>query len=195
MLRYTKWVARRLRAPMRGRVADSFLAARTWAVGLTLAALLASAAARATVAPLAPVVPFRVGHHMESTVQLKGHPTLLWLLSTWCGSCAAGLQALRSEAAQLEMARLHVIVLRNYKNGGYPGPHIRSFVKRFAPALLSEPNWTFGQASLALEQAYNSRHYPDIYYLIDAAGRIHAVDSAPGATMNRILRFARRAAR
>ncbi|MGC8522512.1 MAG: oxidoreductase, partial [Steroidobacteraceae bacterium] len=139
-------MARRLHAPMQAGVAESFCTARTWAVGLTLAALLASTVARATVAPLAPLVPFTVAGRMESTAQLKGHPTLLWLLSTWCGSCAAGLQALRSEAAQLEMARLHVIVLRNYKNGGYPGPHIRSFVKRFAPALLSEPNWTFGQA-------------------------------------------------
>ena len=194
MLKPRSLLARRRRVPMRVRVAESFCAARTWAVGLALAALLASGLAQATVAPLAPAVPFTVGGRMESTAQMKGHPTLLWLLSTWCGSCAAGLQALRSEAAQLEMARLHVIVLRNYQNGGYPGPHIRAFVKRFAPALLSEPNWTFGQASLALGQAYNGRHYPDIYYLIDATGHIHAVDSAPGATMNRILRFAVRAA-
>ena len=194
MLKPRLLLARRLRAPMQVRIVESFCAARTWTVGLALAALLASGLAQATVAPLAPVVPFTVGGRVESTAQLKGHPTLLWLLSTWCGSCAAGLQALRNEAAQLEMARLHVIVLRNYKDGGYPGPHIRSFVKRVAPALLSEPNWTFGQASLALEQAYNGRHYPDIYYLIDATGHIQAVDSAPGATMNRILRFAGRAA-
>ncbi|MHB1539813.1 MAG: thioredoxin domain-containing protein [Steroidobacteraceae bacterium] len=178
--------------PMRlMRLAQSLPGARFWAAGLACTALLASASASAASAPPAPAARYvTIGARTLSTAQLKGHRTLLWLLSTWCGSCAAGLQTLASDSGELAKAGLHVVVLRNYRNGGYPGPNIRSFVEHFAPALLTQRNWTFGQASLGLDQAYNGRHYPDIYFLIDASGHIRAINSAPSATLDRILRFA-----
>lgn len=161
-------------------------------LGLALTALLANPAAMAGSLPQAPAAPYTTaGGQTRSTAQLKGHKTMVWLLSTWCGSCAAGLQAMADHADQIEKAGLHVVVLRNYQNGGYPGMDIRSFVDRVAPKLLKEPGWTFGKASMQLDYAYNRRHYPDIYFLINASGQVQAVNGAPAATMDRILRFAR----
>ncbi|EQD75063.1 thiol-disulfide oxidoreductase, partial [mine drainage metagenome] len=126
------------------------LSAHTWAMRRPL---LASTPAHAVSPPNGPAALYlTAGGRTISTAQPKGHRTLLWLLSTWCGSCAAGLQAMASEAAQLVKSGLRVVMLRNYRNGGYPDPDIRSFVDRFAPGLLAEPHWTFAQASRGLSQ-------------------------------------------
>ena len=165
---------------------------RTLAVGLVMATLLVNVSAIAGTPPQAPVVPYvTFDGHALSTAQLKGHRAMLWLLSTWCGSCAAGLQAMADQAGKLEKTGLRVVILRNYQNGGYPGPDIRDFVNRVAPKLLKVPGWTLGEASMQLDHAYNRKHYPDIYFLIDADGRVQAVSGAPSATMDKILRFAR----
>ncbi|WP_198034204.1 redoxin domain-containing protein [Acidihalobacter ferrooxydans] len=148
--------------------------------------------ARADSAQLAPPAPFvtTTGQEM-STSSLKEQPTLLWLLSTWCGSCAAGLHTLSDHAAALQKAGIRIVVLRNYKNDGFPGMSIDAFVKRVLPNFVPPKNWIVGQASRMLNRRYNGRHYPDIYYLIDAQGKIRAVGSAPSVTMNKILAFAR----
>lgn len=169
---------------------------RSFGAALMLATLLASAAVggigvtRAADATIAPAAPYTVGGHSRSTATLKGRPAMLWLLSTWCGSCAAGLQAMAKNATQIQKSGLRVVILRNYQDGGYPGPTIDKFVSEVAPTILRDTKWTLGNASAALERAYNSRHYADIYFLIDATGRIQQIGGAPAATMAKILRFA-----
>lgn len=163
--------------------------------GLVLALLLlgmgTSLSVEAGAAPLAPAAPFTtISGRTLSTTSLKGHPTLFWLLSTWCGSCAAGLQTLAQQVDSLQKAGLRVVVLRNYRNDGYPGMHIAEFTRKVLPHFAPPKNWVFGQASQQLGKRYNARHYPDIYFLIDAKGHIKAVDSAPSATFSRILAFA-----
>ncbi|TAL86389.1 MAG: hypothetical protein EPN74_05025, partial [Rhodanobacter sp.] len=64
-------------------------------VGLAMVVSLANVSAIAATPPLAPIVPYTTaGGRTLSTAQFKGHRTMLWLLSTWCGSCAAGLQTM-----------------------------------------------------------------------------------------------------
>ncbi|GGX70806.1 redoxin domain-containing protein [Saccharospirillum salsuginis] len=159
--------------------------------GLLLAGLVAIQGAFAAPAPEAPDAYFRTAEGMTvSTAELKGEPTLLFLLSTWCTSCSAGVKALYRQADQLEDLRLRVVVLRNYENGGYPGMDIQPYVEQVVSNFVQPENWILGQASEKLDQAYYARHYPDIYFLIDANGRIQDVSSAPAATMDRILTFA-----
>lgn len=143
-------------------------------------------------APPAPVAAFTTATGKTlSTTDLKGRPTMLWLLSTWCGSCAAGLQTLAQHADILRKTGLRVVVLRNYKNDGYPGLHIAEFTRKVLPNFNPPKNWVLGQASRQLGERYNAKFYPDIYFLMDAKGRIRSVDSAPSATFARILAFAR----
>lgn len=142
----------------------------------------------------APVVTYTDAHGVQhSTSDFKGHPTMLFLLSTWCGSCAAGLSSLNAYADELRSSGLHLTILRTYRNEGGDGPPIEAFAAKWAPAL-DTANVMVGNASAQLEATYNPHHVPDIYYLIDAKGKIRAVDSAPSVTLDEILTFAHQSA-
>ncbi len=159
-------------------------------LAVTFAGSVSSGSAVAATPTAAPAAPYTTasGQH-RSTARFRGHQTLLWLVSTWCTSCAQGIKALAPRAPELRRAKLRVVVLRNYRNSGYPGPGIAQFVKHATPNPVSKV-WTLGEASKALEAAYNPRHYPDIYFLIDPAGHIQTISSAPSATLQTILAFA-----
>jgi len=132
---------------------------------------------------------FKVGDQTVTLSHFRGKKVMLWLFSTWCPSCRAGVQALAKNQGALEKG-LHIIALRNYKNGGYPGPSIAGFVHKAAPSLLNADNWTLGEATKKLEEKYNGRGYPDIYFLINTKGEIVKVDGSPGANMDEIVSFA-----
>lgn len=122
----------------------------------------------------------------------EGKRIMLWMFSTWCPSCIAGFNALAEKQPELKKDSLTIIVLRNHKNGGYPGPTVTEFAKKYDDKLLSENNWVFGEASQDLENKYNPKKYPDIYYLINEKGDIIKIDGAPGATLDEIIDFARK---
>lgn len=159
---------------------------------LLLCISVASAIANAATVP-APVANYTntLGSQV-STASLKGRPSMLWLLSTWCGSCAAGLQSMNAQAEQIRASGLQLVILRTYRNEGGEGPDVAEFVTKWAPALSQANNVTIGEATSGLEAAYNPRHYPDIYYLIDAQGHIQSADTAPSVTLEKILDFAHR---
>lgn len=121
-----------------------------------------------------------------------GQKVMLWLFSTWCPSCQAGLAALAQEQKTLVAGRVHLIVLENYRNGGYSGPSMQALMNQYADAVKGAPNWTIGNATQKLAAVYNTKSYPDIYYLIGADGKVETVGSAPSASMDQILAFARK---
>lgn len=142
----------------------------------------------------APDASFKVG---DKTVQLshfQGSKRILWLFSTWCPSCAVGLQELSQKQPELQKNDVQVIALRNYNNGGYPGLSgtIDTFIKKYLknPGLLKAKNWTFGEATKELEQQYNPHTYPDIFFLIDEQGNIVKKANSLGAHMDEIMNFA-----
>jgi thiol-disulfide isomerase/thioredoxin len=138
----------------------------------------------------APDAPFtsRAGRH--SIAEFKDRKIMLWLFSTWCSSCGVGMQALLEKQPQLRQAGLTILALKNYQNGGYPGPSLDDFVEQFGSSLRQAPNWIFGDASQKLATEYNARNYPDIYFLIDEQGMVQAVNGAPSATLDTIMSFA-----
>ena len=138
----------------------------------------------------APDAPFESQAQQYSIAQFKGRKVMLWLLSTWCPSCGVGMQALVEKQPQLQQLGLTVLALKNYENGGYPGPSLDAFVERFGGSLRQAPNWIFGDVSRELAAKYNARNYPDIYFLIDEQGMVQAVNGAPSATMDTIMTFA-----
>jgi len=154
---------------------------------LWLGSVTASVAATTENAPVATYT--NINGSKLSTASLKGHPTMIFLLTTWCGSCAAGLQALNAHADELRSSGLHLVLLRTYKNEGVDGPGIGAFAGKWAPAL-NTTNVILGDENADMETIYNPYHYPDLYYLINAQGQIKAIDSAPAATMDKILKFA-----
>ena len=157
--------------------------------GLSWTAVSFAAAGPALNQP-APDAVFSAQSKQYSVAQFKGRKVMLWLLSTWCTSCQEGLHVLAQERAKLQKAGLTVIVLENYKNGGYGGEPITAFAQRYGASVLHSPNWLFGDAPQHFGAVYNPRNFPDIYYLIDKNGVIRAVSGAPSATLDKILNFA-----
>lgn len=146
----------------------------------------------------APDASFKVNKETMQLSHFQGKKRILWLFSTWCPSCAVGLQSLSKKQPVLLKNDVQVIALRNYNNGGYPGLSgtINTFIKKFLknPGLLKSKNWAFGVASKNLEHKYNPNHDPDIYFMINKKGKIVKKGNSLGAHLNKIMRFVKTSA-
>ncbi len=129
---------------------------------------------------LAPAGSFTAAAGATATISsLRGHPVLVWLVTTWCPGCQAGTQAMPADLARLRARGIKVVELEDYADLGQPGPGIASFGRQFAGAAYHSPGWVFGTASQAMTRAWNPQGYLDIYYLLDSAGRIAYINSGP----------------
>jgi hypothetical protein len=137
---------------------------------------------------LAPAGTFTtVSGQARAISSLRGHPALVWLVATWCPSCQAGTHALTADLAALRARGIRVVELEDYADLGQPGPGISALGRQYAGADYRSPDWSFGTASQALTRAYNPQGYLDIYFLLDASGRIRYVNSGPAATITQLL--------
>ncbi len=126
-----------------------------------------------------------------SVASLRGRPALIWFVTTWCSSCEAGTQTMAQNIAALSADGVRVVEVENYADFGQSGPTMETFAKSLAGHAFANPDWTFGEASSALTRTYNPRAYLDIYYLINAAGRIVYVNGSPSSTMPGLLNAAK----
>jgi hypothetical protein len=131
-----------------------------------------------------------VSGRTETIASLRGHKSLLWFVATWCPSCQAGTQAMAGQAARLRAAGIQVVEVEDHADLGQPGPGIAAFGRQFAGAAYHAPGWTFGTASPALTRAWNPQGYLDVYFLLDSAGKVAYVNSAPVSTMSQLLAHA-----
>lgn len=120
----------------------------------------------------------------ESLSRYSGKTMLLWFVSTWCGTCAQGNEALDANMKFFEEKNVTVIEVETYNNLDYSGPGMNSFVSEYAPGAYANASITIGYSSYGMMQAYDSRGYPDIYYLIARNGTIVYISGSPGATMD-----------
>jgi thiol-disulfide isomerase/thioredoxin len=81
---------------------------------------------------------------------LRGQPTLLWFVTTWCASCQAGTQAMASQIATFAARHVRVVELEPENDLGQPGPSITDLGWQLAGAGYHNPDWTFGVASAGL---------------------------------------------
>ena len=123
---------------------------------------------------------------------LRGKPTLLWFVSTWCSSCQAGTQTMAQNLARLKAAGVRVDEVELYQDLGQSGSPMGQFAKALAGAAYGSPGWTFGVSSAALTRAYDPQSYLDIYYLLNARGQVTYVNGSPGSTMPQLLAAAGR---
>jgi thiol-disulfide isomerase/thioredoxin len=132
-----------------------------------------------------------LGGKTETVANLRGRPVLIWFVTTWCSSCQAGTQAMAQNLSKLSADGVHVVEVENYADLGQSGPSMGTFAKTLAGSAFSNPDWTFGEASSTLTHTYNPKAYLDIYYLINAEGKITYVNSSPGSTMPQLLSAAK----
>lgn len=168
------------------------------ATGLTVFAAIAVAATPPMMAPRNGPAPHasaanaaflshgkRLALYQGTTAQ----PVMLWQVATWCGSCKVGLQALVQHQALIDASDLKVIILQDYRNGGYPGEDMEKFMAQNAPTLLHDSHFIIGDDTAALYKTYNPRHFVDVYYLITPSKRISVESSNPAITFAKIQRF------
>jgi thiol-disulfide isomerase/thioredoxin len=157
-------------------------------VGLHFSSSSKKLAAAPTVGQVAPNATFTtLSGKTETVASLRGQPTLLWLMTTWCSSCQAGTQAVAQNFAKLKVYHVHVVQVENYQDLGQSGPTLHKFGTVLAGADFGNPRWTFGHASAALTHTYNPQGDLDIYYLLNAKGQITYVNSEPASTMPQLL--------
>ncbi len=137
----------------------------------------------------APVANFISQGQSYPLSEYQGKKIMLWLFSTWCHTCAAGVKALADKHTELQKNGLTILALRNYKNGGYPGPDVEEFIAHYSPS--STQRWIMGEATEVMNDRYNSRQYPDIYFLIDEQGIIQEKGTAPAVFIQKIIDFSK----
>ena len=145
--------------------------------------------------PAAPVVGRIAPNGMYTSAQgkttrltsFRGTPMLLWFVSTWCPSCQVGTQTMAQNITRLSLHHVRVVELELAGDLGQPGPTIASFGQQFAGHEYTNPNWMWGVASSPMTQTYDPNNYLDIYYLLNAQGRIVYVNGSPGSTMASLL--------
>lgn len=124
----------------------------------------------------------------ETVASLRGRPTLLWFVATWCSSCQAGTQFLAQQGlASLHAAGVRVEEVELYDDLGQSGPSISQFGRALAGSQFTSPDWQWGTASQAMTERYDPKAYLDIYYLLGRNGRVRYVNSSPASTFSELL--------
>jgi thiol-disulfide isomerase/thioredoxin len=168
-------------------------AAIALAVVAAAAIVIIATAARSTKAPsasgqAAPDGSFTTTTGQTETISaLRGQPTLVWFVATWCSSCQAGTTAMAQQIPKFAAYHVRVVELELADDLGQSGPPITVFGQQLAGSAYNNPDWIWGIASPKLTQTYDPNGYLDIYYLFDAQGRVVYVNSSPGATMGPLL--------
>lgn len=175
---------------------------RWWPAAVTLAVIAVGAAvlvtathtstashdARLTGRAAAPDGEFTtITGNATSVSAYRGQAVLLWFVTTFCGSCQAGTQAVTANIDQFTNHHVKVVELELADNLGGSGPDIASFAATNGKTSLTNPDWVLGTASQQLTTTYDPGSYLDIYYLIDPAGHVVYANSSPDATMNPLL--------
>ena len=186
------------RAQTRPRHRSIAILAATFVVVIAVGIVVANLHGRGSPvsSPAAPVVGKIAPTGVYTTVQgkstrlasLRGTPTLLWFVATWCPSCQAGTQTIAQNITRLSSHHVRVVELELAGDLGQPGPTIASFGQQFAGHEYTNRNWMWGVASSKMTQTYDPKTYLDIYYLLNSQGRIVYVNSSPGSTMASLLR-------
>lgn len=162
-------------------------------VGVVLGVTLTGggSAAAPAVGSLAPAGSFTTVSGQAENLSLRGQPTLVWLVTTWCPVCQAGTRAMTAHlASRLGQMHVRVVELELYGDLGHSRPSMTAFVHTYAGAGPHNPDWTFGMASSALTDAYNPKGMMDVYYLVDSSGHVRFVNSGPATTGSKLLAHA-----
>jgi cytochrome oxidase Cu insertion factor (SCO1/SenC/PrrC family) len=122
-----------------------------------------------------------------SVADLRGQPTLLWFVTTWCSSCQAGTQVIGQHLDQLRAHGVRVVELMLDGDLGQPGPSMGQFKTQLAGTATSGGDWTFGTASQQLTRSYDPDAYLDIYYLLDRNGTVRYANGSPASTLSDLL--------
>ena len=118
-----------------------------------------------------------------STKSLEGQPLVVWLMTTWCSSCAETSELLVSQYYNtFRSDGIRLLQVENYNDLNQQGESLPSFVTQYGGA--NEPGWYIGTAPQWVTQQYNPAGVLDIYYLVNSQGYIVGSGQGLGANLN-----------
>jgi cytochrome oxidase Cu insertion factor (SCO1/SenC/PrrC family) len=161
-------------------------------VGLTRNNASQPQSQRLSVGATAPDGSFTAINGQANTIaSLRGQPALVWFVTTYCDSCAAGTQAMAGKIDQFAQHHVKVVQLELAGNLGGDGPDIATFGRQIAGDRFNDPNWIWGTASQSLTNSYDPKALLDVYYLLDTQGHVTYINGSPEATMGSLLEHVR----
>jgi len=167
------------------RLLYMFLAAFSTSIGTA-----AGATDAPSVGHVAPAFTYHLLNGRKLTPkELRGHPYLLWMVASWCTSCQTESSVVGDHISELRLRGIRVVEMRLANDLWAPGPGLQQFQKAVGMNATSS-NWYWGELTLAQTIALDPKGYADLHYLIDAAGKIVAVDGNPAASWDHIATFA-----
>ncbi len=144
------------------------------AIVVALIALVAYASLRAPAPPTGEAPDFTftdlagLAHSLSS---YRGHPVVLWWITTFCGSCAQGTQSFaQNYYASYHGAGVQFLELESYNDLGQSGPTIAAFASQNGYA--DQSGWVMGEGSAQGTSTYNPNSELDLYTVIDSHGVI-----------------------
>jgi thiol-disulfide isomerase/thioredoxin len=146
-----------------------------------------------SVGKVVPDFTFRLADGKQvSLASLKGKPTLLYFVTTWCSSCVAGTHTLVENFSALYKYGIRIVELELYNDLGYPGPPINVLQNFSGPkAIVDSSMWQWGYASQSMSYAFDPHGDLDIYYLLNSDGKVMLVGSSPSVTISQLLAAAK----
>jgi thiol-disulfide isomerase/thioredoxin len=123
-----------------------------------------------------------------SPAQLRGHKYILWVMGTWCPSCQAGSQIAAQHIADLQRKQVMLVEMEAYNNLGGNGPSLAS-VKSGIGRAADARNWYWGVLNEQQTATIDPKSAMDVFYLVDASGKVVAQSMAPGAHWAQIQAF------
>ena len=128
---------------------------------------------------------------------LRGKPTVLWFIAAGCSSCTASIPALADHLAELKADGVQVKVIDLYGDLGQ-GPKAAASLTKLGRGLagkrFDDPTWQWGISSKELSFRYDQYGEPDVYYVLDRAGKVTYKNGVPISTMDELLSNAHAAA-
>ena len=119
---------------------------------------------------------------------LRGHPYLLFVVATWCGSCLTSTRFIGRHVDFMRRHGVQIVEMRVFEDFGAPGLGLPNFQKAVGPNARS-PIWHWGELTKAQTIALDPDGAPENYYLVDANGTIVMTHSNPRVTWDWIERF------
>ncbi len=114
----------------------------------------------------------------------KGKTILIWLMTTWCSSCAQSTATIANNMTFFKDHKVKVFEIENYKDLGQNGMAIGPFIYYYAHNSSGANEIVGGISSKNLTFTYNPKGYLDIYYLIAPNGTIYYINGSPVVTIN-----------
>jgi hypothetical protein len=126
----------------------------------------------------------------SSLAAYLGHPLVLWFVATFCSSCGEGTQIfVQQYYSSYHTAQVTVLELESYNNDGTgEGPTVSAFASAYG--YNGQPGWILGTASAHGTSLYNPQSDLDVYYVINAQGRVVLTGTGLGSNFGGALQAA-----